>query len=366
MPEFTHKVKSLDEILALTAQANKQVNQASVPSYLFSKPKNSLSDQTGGIQVHNLPIDRLIPYKSHPFKLYDGKRYDDMIDSIKANGVLSPIIVRPIDSSTYEVLSGHNRVNAAKVAGLDSIPAIVRDGLGEDEALLIVTETNLIQRSFADLSHSERALTITKHYDVIKKLWRRNTLVCDIENMLKAQNTEVSEVNVPMASQKKSLTKTADYYGLDSSTAARYLRISKLIKPLKDMMDDGELAVRSGVALSYLSEKEQEIVEGAVANGNYKIDMKKAEALRLASRKGILTAGYVEELLSGKRKVKEPSSNSFKLHGKLVAKYFTKGEKKADIEKIIVQALEYYFACKTELLPVDESDPNEFNSQKNA
>ena len=343
MPEFTHRVKALDEILALNAQVSGQEDEISVPSYLFNRIQNAETRHPGNIQVQNLPIDKLVPYKAHPFKLYEGKRFDDMAESVKENGILLPIIVRPADSNTYEVLSGHNRVKAAKAAGLNSVPAIVRNGLSEDEAMLIVTETNLIQRSFADLSHSERALAISKHYETIKKSGQRPKLIFDIENMLKAQNSELSEANVPIDNRTKSLIKTAAYYGLDGSTAARYIRIDKLIGPLKDMVDDGDLAVYSGVALSYLSEKEQEIVEDTAANGNYKIDMKKAEALRLASKNRTLTARYVEDLLSGRKKVKEASPSSFKLQGRLVAKYFTKGEKKAEIEKTIIQALEYYF-----------------------
>ena len=155
IPEFNPK--TLDEILALTARANNQEDDVGIPSYLFRKIQSTDTKQAGTIRVLNLQIDRLVPFKSHPFKLYEGKRFTDMAESIKANGVMLPIIVRPSENSTHEILSGHNRVNAAKAAGLDTVPAIVREGLTEDEAKLIVTETNLLQRSFADLSHSERA-----------------------------------------------------------------------------------------------------------------------------------------------------------------------------------------------------------------
>jgi len=105
----------------------------------------------------SLDIADLVPYTNHPFKLYEGDRLDDMVRSIKELGVLMPVIVRPNEDETYEILSGHNRANAAKLAGLKEIPVIIKTGLSDDEAKLIVTETNLVQRSFADLSHSERA-----------------------------------------------------------------------------------------------------------------------------------------------------------------------------------------------------------------
>jgi len=88
-------------------------------------------------------IDELIPYEEHPFRLYEGERLADMVRSIKELGVIVPVIVRPLDED-YEILSGHNRVNAAKLAGLKKVPVIIKTGLTDDEAKLIVTETNLV------------------------------------------------------------------------------------------------------------------------------------------------------------------------------------------------------------------------------
>ena len=101
-----------------------------------------------------LSISTLVPYSNHPFKLYEGARFADMVKSIKENGVLLPIIVRPLEDEKFEILSGHNRVTAAKETGLTEIPAIVRDDLSNEEARLIVTETNLIQRSFAEIGRA--------------------------------------------------------------------------------------------------------------------------------------------------------------------------------------------------------------------
>ena len=99
--------------------------------------------------TETLYIDDLVPFADHPFKLYEGERLDDMIRSIRERGVIVPIIVRPneADNYSYEILSGHNRVNAAKIVGLEKVPVIVKTGLSDDEANLIVTETNLVQRS---------------------------------------------------------------------------------------------------------------------------------------------------------------------------------------------------------------------------
>ena len=120
-----------------------------------------VSRSTSKIEFHKL--DNLIPYKDNPFALYEGQRFTDMVESVRANGVIVPIVVRPADDGKYEILSGHNRVKAAKEAGIDSVPALIRTGLTDEEALLIVTETNLLQRSFADLKHSERAVALVVH-----------------------------------------------------------------------------------------------------------------------------------------------------------------------------------------------------------
>lgn len=113
-------------------------------------------------------IEQLVPFKDHPFALYEGQRFTDMVESICTNGIITPIIVRPIMDGKYEILSGHNRVNAAREAGLAAVPTVVKE-VDDGEAQFIVTETNLIQRSFADLKHSERAMVIAAHYEAMKK-----------------------------------------------------------------------------------------------------------------------------------------------------------------------------------------------------
>ena len=340
MPEIAYKVKTLDEILAVSAKINSQDNTANIPVIPISRPENK---QDCVSHVLSLPIDKLVPFKSHPFKLYEGKRFEDMLLSVKTNGILLPIIVRPIDGYTYEVLSGHNRVKAAKAAGLASVPAIIRESLTDDDALLIVTETNLLQRSFADLTHSERALTLSTHYNAIKKQGRRTDLINEIENMLKAQDTTVSETSPPLASRKNSIEIIGGMYGLCHDNVARYVRINMLIDDIKERIDNGEIAIRSGVLLSYLPESQQEIVEDVLGDGNYKIDMNKAEALRVASKKKALTHETVQDILKGAKKSKTARSTGIKIQPKIISKYFQPDQKKADIEKTIELALEFYY-----------------------
>ena len=133
-------------------------------------------------------LNSLVPFANHPFEQYEGQRFTDMVESIRANGVHVPIIIRPTTDDKYEILSGHNRVAAAQEAAFESIPAVIREGLTEEEAMLIVTETNLIQRSFADLKHSERAIALATHYAAMKKKsGYRSDLLEEIETLTSAQ-----------------------------------------------------------------------------------------------------------------------------------------------------------------------------------
>jgi len=134
--------------------------------------------------VKELPISSLKPYHDHPFKLYLGERFEDMVRSIKELGVIVPIIVRPKGEDKYEILSGHNRVNAAKTTGLETVPAVIKEQLTDEEAALIVTETNLIQRSFSDLCHSERAVALAAHHKTLKKQGARTDLLNELEKLL--------------------------------------------------------------------------------------------------------------------------------------------------------------------------------------
>ncbi len=322
MAESGFKLKAFENIFAVT------------------DPNNAKNET-----IYNLTIDKLLPFKEHPFKLYSGERFSDMVDSIKANGILVPIIVRPTDQFTYEILSGHNRVECAKAAELLNIPAIVKENLSDEEALLIVTETNLIQRSFTDLSHSERALTLSMHYEAIKKQGKRNDLIFEIESMVKGCDLGISETCSPMGNKSKMMTVIGKNYELSKNSVARYLRINKLTPDFKEMLDNGEMPIRAGVDLSYLPEDELHIAYEVLNGGNYTVDMKKAAQLRQLSESKRLTAESVEEIFAGKIICKKQNSAPpVKIKHKSIAKYFSPAQKPKEIEETILKALEFYFS----------------------
>lgn len=138
--------------------------------------------------IQQIPCDQLHPYHNHKFELYSGERLEDMVASIKENGVLSPIIVQPIEDG-YEILIGHNRWNASKLAGLPTVPAIVKAGLTEDEAEMYVIESNLIQRSFSDLKISEQAAVVASRHSKMFSPGKRNDIIREL-TLLENPNAE--------------------------------------------------------------------------------------------------------------------------------------------------------------------------------
>jgi len=242
-----------------------------------------------------LQIDALVPYPNHPFALYEGKRMDDLVESIRENGMISPVIVRPIDENKYEILSGHNRVEASKRLRLVEIPAIIKLDLSDDEAALIITESNLIQRSFADMKHSERAVVLKNHLEALKKLsgqGKRNDLLDFLNDDSSGQ----------VAHKSKSRDKVAERYALSEKTVRRYVRLAKLPKKLLEKVDEDKIKFIPAVELSWLSENELNILAELLEKEDVKISLKQAQRLREESEKvkGSLKKEDISSILNEK------------------------------------------------------------------
>lgn len=183
----------------------------------------------GGLRM--LSIKKIRPFHDHPFHLYEGERLEDMVASVREHGILNPVIVQEIDGG-YEMLSGHNRMNAAKLVGLKEIPAIVKTDLSEEEAYVYVIETNLMQRSFSDLLISEKAAVLKARYEKESCQGRRNDIIEEIARM------EGKELPATCGHGDQRLN-TRDMIGkeyeLSGSSVGRLLKLNDLIKPFKDM-----------------------------------------------------------------------------------------------------------------------------------
>ncbi|MDR2889071.1 MAG: ParB N-terminal domain-containing protein, partial [Lachnospiraceae bacterium] len=176
-----------------------------------------------------MDFDQMESFPNHRFKLYTGERLQDMVDSIREYGILIPLIVwKREGKDKYTILSGHNRVNAGKIAGLTKGPVIIKENLSDRDASLIVTETNLRQRSFSDLSYSERAICLKQHYDIVKKQGKRNDLFEAGHSLVNPH--EISENSTSLEKQTKLSSKEniGEQYDLSKDQITLYLRIALL------------------------------------------------------------------------------------------------------------------------------------------
>ena len=285
------------------------------------------SETGNGLQ--SLPVDKIKPFHDHPFHLYQGERLDDMVESIREHGVLNPVIVRKMGNG-YEMLSGHNRQNAARIAGLAEIPAIVKEGLSDEEAYVYVIETNVIQRSFTDLAPSEKAAVLSARYEKVISQGRRNDILQEIEEI----GTCGHDVH-----KSRSRDGIGEEYGMTGRNIARYMRVDKLIRPFKDRLDAGELTLTAAVELSYLSEDEQIIV----AEKDAAINERTAKSIRVAA--GELTEDKLEEILHPIRESALAKAVSVKIPAEAEKKYFS-GMKAKERTDLVVKALDAWFAGK--------------------
>lgn len=297
----------------------------------------------GDNHVTQIPCEMLIPYHNHKFELYTGERLEDMVESIKANGVLIPIIVQPC-AEKYEVLIGHNRWNASVLAGKTTIPAIIKDDLSEEEAEMYVIESNLMQRGFDDLKISEQAAVIAMRHSEMFSQGKRNDIKRELA-LLEDPNADVDEQ--PTDTNKE----IGEEYGMGRATIARLIRIDKLIPEIKPFVDEGTLSLRAGVELSYTDEESQ--INIAALLDEYKIDMKAAHQIRAYYEEyGTLTKNDIIVVLTKPKP--NGKAKSVKIKAEYLDKYF-KDTKSTQIAETIERALDYYFARSVQE-EVDELD----------
>ena len=297
--------------------------------------------------VTELPLDSLVPYRSHPFTLYEGERLDDMVESVGENGVLTPIIVQPIEDGQYEILAGHNRWNASKIAGKKTIPAIIKTGLTAEEAYVYVVETNVFQRGFDNLKLSEQAAVIAERTDNFREE-KRNAIREEIKsiNGESAEGTTRADVAV------------GEEYGMNSKRIARLVRIHRyLIPELKAMLDKDEIPFVGAINLSFLTKDEQR--EVADLAELYPLSLKKCEALKAMSVNGELND--VEAVLNDTAKQEQtaPKMKPVRIHKEMYEKYFPKGTDRDYIQSVTEVALDEYFRNHPDEMPDDEGDSDE-------
>jgi len=304
--------------------------------------ENFFDEDESGTGIEKLKIKELVAFENHPFKLYKGERLNEMVESIRQFGVIVPIVVRK-KKLRYEILSGHNRVEACRILEVKDIPVVIKEGLTEEEALLIVTETNLNQRSFSDLLHSERATVIAVRHEAMKKQGIRTDLLATIENLSKSPNDALELTSGPMGQKLNSRDNVSEEYRISARNISRYLRISKLSSVFKDLIDEGDIAFRAGVDLSYIGEKGLDIIHAIIIEEHYKIDMKKATALKIADKREPLTFKVANKIIKADKRDRDKKDKVPKYWDGVFNQYFKKGQKEEEVKTIIDQALAMYF-----------------------
>lgn len=260
-----------------------------------------------------------------------------MVESVKENGILNPIIVLKKGDNRYEILSGHNRVNAARLADIKSIPCIVKENLTDKQAYTYVIETNLMQRSFSDLLPTEKALVLKIRYEKIASQGKRNDLKNEIE--LLDKGIIEKEDKIGKADSRKTLGKE---YNLSGASIARYLRLNKLSDFWKQDVDNEKIGLTMAVDLSYLSKEIQEYLYQQSKELKLTLKPSDAKVLHMMNNEEHLNQEMVRAYLLNLQQPKMKAYQNIRLSQNIFQKFF-QGETKENVENIIEKALENYF-----------------------
>ena len=281
---------------------------------LFSPEENRQEEQRE--QVQQIPIDALHPFTNHPFKVLDDEAMTRTVESIAQYGVLAPLIARPRpDGDGYEIISGHRRQYAAKLAGLDTLPVIVRQ-MSDDAAVILMVDSNL-QREH--ILPSERAFAYKMKLDAIKNQGARSDLT----------STQVA--------QKLSVEKVGDDAGVSKDTIRRFIRLTNLIPELLDMVDEKKISFNPAVELSYLDESQQRDFLEAMEDTQNAPSLSQAQQLKKMAQQGAFSYEKAFDVM-GQEKKSEKDTVTIK--NETLRKYFPRSYTPKQMEEKIIQLLD--------------------------
>jgi len=267
-------------------------------------------------QVQQIPIGELFPFKNHPFKVLDDEAMTRTVESIAQYGVLAPLIARPRpDGDGYEIISGHRRQYAAKLAGLDTLPVIVRQ-MSDDAAVILMVDSNL-QREH--ILPSERALAYKMKLDAIKNQGARSDLT----------STQVA--------QKLSVEKVGDDAGVSKDTIRRFIRLTNLIPELLDMVDEKKISFNPAVELSYLDESQQRDFLEAMDGTQNAPSVSQAQQLKKMAQCGEFTYEKAFDILGQEKKSEQ---DTVTIKNDILRKYFPRSYTPRQMEEKIIQLLD--------------------------
>ena len=283
---------------------------------IFQTEENRVDAQRERVQ--EIPLDQLKPFKNHPFKVRDDQRMLDTADSIREYGVLVPAIARPDPNGGYELISGHRRKRGCEMAGLQTMPVIIRN-LDDDAAVLVMVDSN-IQRE--ELLPSERAFAYKMKLEALKHQGARMDLTsCQVGTKLRADEKLAESVNE------------------SARTVQRFIRLTELISELLDMVDERKLAFNPAVEVSYLKQDEQRMLLEAMDAEQTTPSLSQAQRLKKFSQEGRLTEEAMSAIMSEEKK---SDMDKVTLRSDTLRKYFPKSYTPKQMEQTIIKLLDVW------------------------
>ena len=267
--------------------------------------------------IINIPIDKLKDFADHPFSVRDDDAMQQTVESIREYGVLVPAIARPLEDGTYELIAGHRRKHACEVAGIKTMPVIVRD-VDRNTATIIMVDSNL-QRE--NILPSERAKAYKMKLDAIKRQGARHDLT----------STQLA--------QKLSVEKVAEEAGTSKDQIRRYIRLTELDPELQKMVDEGKIAMTPAVEISYLKPDEQKLLIETIDSEQATPSLSQAQRMKRLSQEGKLND---DAMLGIMMEQKKPENWDLKLPMDKIRKYFPRSYTPQRMEETIIKLLEMW------------------------
>ena len=280
-------------------------------------------------KVTEIPLSQLHQFRNHPFKVQDDERMLDTAESIREYGVLVPAIVRPREEGGYEIVAGHRRKRGCEIAGLDTMPVIVRD-LDDDAATIIMVDSN-IQRE--TLLPSERAFAYKMKLDAMKRQAGRPS---------KGNYSQVGNNSLGTTSSEL----MAQQIGESKNQIFRFIRLTNLIPELLDMVDNRKIAFNPAVELSYLKQEEQTELLDAMDSEQATPSLSQAQRLKKFSQEGRLSIDVMRAIMSEEKK---SDLDRVTLSSEKLSKYFPKSWTPAQMENQIIKLLESWYKRRQQM-----------------
>ena len=273
--------------------------------------------------VLDLPLDQIGDFPNHPFKVRQDEAMMEMMESVQLHGVLVPGLVRQLADGSYQMVSGHRRKLASRLAGLDTLPCIVRD-LTDDEAIIVMVDSNLQREKVLP---SEKAFAYRMKLEAMRRQGKRTDLTSTpVVEKLKGKDALSSAI----------IGKAA---GDSYEQVRRYIRLTYLLPEILAMVDDSKIAFRPAVELSYLAEKEQRILYDAMGHADCTPSLAQAIKMKSFSREGKLSEAVILSIMEEEM----PNQKvQFRIPKERFRKYFKPGTPARTMEDTIIKALDYY------------------------